>query len=301
MPNVDLRQLRYLITIAEEGSFTSAAQRLSMTQPALSRTIAALERTVGVALLVRVHRGVELTAAGKVLVARSREITGKLDVALRETRSAAAPVLRVSAKGCDIATLQRLTRGVRAEPVVVERAVDAVRAGDAQVALVRGPFDDAGLDSEVLESQSRVAVLPAFHPLADRLAVFRAELVADPVVQWPDCDPAETEYWMGTDGHGGEAVVGPEVRDMFHMLARVQLGEAIAFLPGRVRDAVAIPSDVRLVEVSDLPPENLSVVWPSEETSTAVAGFVRHAVRSWQAVGEDDRLRGSAEPAGYGG
>jgi DNA-binding transcriptional LysR family regulator len=68
--DIDLRQLRYFVAVAEERTFTRAATRLAMTQPgALSRAIRALEHSVGTALFVRLHRGVQMTAAGRVELA----------------------------------------------------------------------------------------------------------------------------------------------------------------------------------------------------------------------------------------
>ena len=69
--DVELRQLRYLIAVADEGGISHAATSLGMTQPALTRAIATLERSVGVALLDRLPRGSVLTAAGRILADRA--------------------------------------------------------------------------------------------------------------------------------------------------------------------------------------------------------------------------------------
>ncbi|WP_306213765.1 LysR family transcriptional regulator [Actinoplanes sp. RD1] len=289
--NMSLRQLGYLVAVADEGGFSQAAQRLHMTQPALSRAVQLLEQTLGVALVVRVHRGVELTAAGEVLVARARVIADQVESAVLATRAAAdgEPDVRVSTQGCELTILQGLIRtfgdcfpDVVAAPFVTERAVDMVVTGDADLALVRGPFDDRGTDSEVLDSHPRVAVLPVTHPLASRGSISRAELAADPVIGWPVPSPAERAYWLGADGYAGTVIPGPEVRDLFHLINRVQAGEAVAFLPARVQQAMAIPPDIRLVPVTDLLPEQLRLVWPAQETSPSVARFVRHAASQYE-------------------
>ncbi|MET8870386.1 LysR family transcriptional regulator [Nonomuraea sp. NPDC004580] len=74
MSDVEIRQLRYFIAVAEERNFTRAAERLLMTQPALSRAIRALEREVGAELLVRSPGDVGLTPAGRVLLAEARAL-----------------------------------------------------------------------------------------------------------------------------------------------------------------------------------------------------------------------------------
>lgn len=70
MGDVEIRQVHYFIAVAEEGNFTRAAQRLSMTQPALSRAILALEKAVGATLLLRTPKGATLTAASTTRCSR---------------------------------------------------------------------------------------------------------------------------------------------------------------------------------------------------------------------------------------
>jgi DNA-binding transcriptional LysR family regulator len=86
---VDLRQLRYFLTVAEERRFSSAARRLHVATPSLSQQIRALERDLRVTLFDRTPRGAELTAAGRVLAERARVILTEVDRAREDVRSAA--------------------------------------------------------------------------------------------------------------------------------------------------------------------------------------------------------------------
>lgn len=86
---MDLRQLRYFMTVAEEGHVTRAAERLGMQQPPLSRQISALERALDVRLFKRVARGVELTDAGRVLLDEARLTIKSFDRAVDATKRAA--------------------------------------------------------------------------------------------------------------------------------------------------------------------------------------------------------------------
>jgi DNA-binding transcriptional LysR family regulator len=93
---VELRQLQYLAAVARHRSFTRAADELYVTQPALSQQMRRLEEELGVALLLRLPSGVELTAAGAELVARAEPILARVDdarVAMESTRvgGAASP------------------------------------------------------------------------------------------------------------------------------------------------------------------------------------------------------------------
>lgn len=94
---MDIRQLRYFIAIAEEGSLSAAAQRVNVAQPSLSQHVLSLERALGVRLLERSPRGVTTTAAGELLLARAREIVLALeDTVLAVRRSGSEPLGEVS-------------------------------------------------------------------------------------------------------------------------------------------------------------------------------------------------------------
>ncbi|HUX70468.1 MAG TPA: LysR family transcriptional regulator, partial [Cellulomonadaceae bacterium] len=97
---METRELRYFVAVAAELHFGRAAQRVGIAQPPLSRTIAQLERRLGVALLERTSRKVSLTEAGSVLLAEGRAILGAVATAERRTRRAATsqPTLVLAAK-----------------------------------------------------------------------------------------------------------------------------------------------------------------------------------------------------------
>src|SRR5258708_30621983 len=85
---MNLRQLRYFLTIADEGSFTRAAEQLLVAQPSLSQQIKALEHELGGPLLERLPKGVRLTAAGKAFLPEARAAVTHADRARRNARSA---------------------------------------------------------------------------------------------------------------------------------------------------------------------------------------------------------------------
>ena len=85
---MNLRQLRYILAIADEGSFTRAAERLFVAQPSLSQQIKSLERELGGPLLERLPKGIRLTAAGKAFVPEARAAVAHAERATRDARSA---------------------------------------------------------------------------------------------------------------------------------------------------------------------------------------------------------------------
>jgi DNA-binding transcriptional LysR family regulator len=213
MSDVEVRQLRYFVAVAEELHFGRAAARLGMAQPPLSRAIRDLERQLGVRLLERTTRRVVLTPAGAVLLREARAALDAVTAAVRRARHAgqAAPVLHVALKAdFDAGLLPQIIAAYEGEetalPVQVvlggyNAQVPAVRDGRADVALLFMPFADPGpdapggpgpdgaphvhdtggpdlwgLDVEPLLTEPRLVALAATDPLAVRPSLCLADL-----------------------------------------------------------------------------------------------------------------------------
>jgi DNA-binding transcriptional LysR family regulator len=212
MDDVEVRELRYFIAVAEDLNFTRAAERLGMAQPPLSVAIGKLERKLGVRLLERTSRRVALTEAGQTLLDQGRIAVEGLAAAVERARRRGAEPdrLTVAVKaGGGTALLRKITRRCARDPRLPEVRLlfghadgpgGAVRSGAADVAILRRPFDRRGLDAEVLLAEPRVAVLPADHRLARRRRLRRADLAGEPMPRWAGlADPATVAYWTGTD------------------------------------------------------------------------------------------------------
>src|SRR3954471_18193066 len=98
--SMDLRHLRYFVAVAEERHFGRAAERLHIAQPPLSQAIRRLESELGVELLHRTTRRVELTGAGRAFLARTRKILADIEDAGQEARRVAAGVIGHLTIGC---------------------------------------------------------------------------------------------------------------------------------------------------------------------------------------------------------
>ena len=310
MDEIELRELRYFIAVAEELNFTRAAARLGMTQPPLSAAIGKLERKLGVTLLERTSRRVTLTPAGAVLLEQGRIAVEGVGAAFERARRRGTQAGRLSVavkpgSGTDLikTIMQRCARDPRMPRVHIlfghpGGPAAAVRGGAADVAILRTPFDQRGLDTELLLTEPRVAVLPSGHPLAARPELRRADLAGQPMPRWTGpADPAAHAYWTGADTssatrnqddrHTG-TVPGPEINDISQLLDAVTLGNAVAYVPISVADQyvpISVADQHRsanlvFVPVSDLSSSQVVAAWPETSRSRAVADFVRVAVEA---------------------
>ncbi|WP_435207665.1 LysR family transcriptional regulator [Micromonospora sp. bgisy143] len=294
MNPVESRPLRYFVAVAEELSFTRAAERLGIASPALSRAISGLESDLGVRLLDRTTRSVALTETGAVLLADARAALVALDAATRRARRAAGVpggklVVAVKAD-VEGGLLEDVLAAYRAEHAAVPVEVmftgwreqpALVRAGEADVAIVVEPFDADGLDVEPLLSERQVLALPAGHPLAGRPRLRMADI--------------ESEHQQVVPGahvyvrHGEQA---PPFGDMVQMLRQIELGRMLALLPVSLAERNARPQ-LSWRSVDDAPEAAFAVAWPQHSRSLAVAAFVRLAT----AVSASRRASRSAEAA----
>ena len=200
---IDLELVRRFIVVAEELNFTRAAARLGMAQPPLSAAIGKLERKLGVRLLERTSRPVTLTPAGAVLLEQGRIAVEGVGAAIQRARrkGTQADRLTVAVKpGTSTDLLKKIMQAYAQDPRLPQvhllfghpgGPAAAVRGGAADVAILRAPFDQHGLDTELLLTEPRVAVLPASHPLAGRPELRRADLAGQPMPRWAgQADPA---------------------------------------------------------------------------------------------------------------
>src|SRR5215470_9485771 len=150
---MELRHLRYFIAVAEEGSFLTAAERrLSTSQPSLSRQIRDLESEVGVKLLERQARGVELTAAGKVFLDHARLALLQVEAATDGARRAGQPERPALTMGFlagqEVVWLPHALRILRKEAPDVEVTLCSQSSPDLALGLMRGKLDVAFLRPE---------------------------------------------------------------------------------------------------------------------------------------------------------
>jgi DNA-binding transcriptional LysR family regulator len=194
---MDLRHLHAFVAVAEEGTFTKAAQRLHISQPPLSRQVRHLEKELGITLFVRRRDGIGLTNDGALLLERAQAalqtikefedftksvssraqplrigigwgLWGAVD-RIRAHHAKRFPEMRISAE--DFHTTCR--------NVAQERQLD--------IAITRPPVDETKYDSEVLFEERFVALIAETHPLAGRKNITLADLAMEPLLMYDRC------------------------------------------------------------------------------------------------------------------
>jgi DNA-binding transcriptional LysR family regulator len=196
---MDLRQLRSFLAVAQERHFGRAAERLHVAQPAVSQQIRTLEADLGTRLFDRTSRSVELTAAGRTLLAGAPDILDRMARLAEATRAVGRSLrgelrlnyARTSPVGIATDIVEEFRRrhpdvDLSIDTVTTTRSLEQLRAGTLDAAFVRLPLADSS-DLTVIEvgKDPLVAVLPRRHRLARRREVAATDLQREKIVFWP--------------------------------------------------------------------------------------------------------------------
>ncbi|MFB9685618.1 LysR family transcriptional regulator [Amycolatopsis plumensis] len=295
---MEIRELKAFVAVVEAGAMSKAARQLHVSQPALSQTITALERRLGVRLLVRTSTGVQVTDAGTTLLGEARAVLARHDQALaamaRHT-AAGGGVLRVGVPlelPPDLlpSALARLpdTR-VQARHLSSVAQVAALRAGELDVGLVRERPAGPDLDAALVVTEDVGVLLAA--DLVEKLgSPVRLEDLAG--LEWFAFPRAGSPAWYDElaailRSHGLD--VGPEVPEEQRLIVELKIpavsaGGAYAFAPPEW--PYPLPDTVRWVPLAGNPIVRRTwAVWPAASRRRDVAEFV--------AALEDHRRNGS--------
>jgi DNA-binding transcriptional LysR family regulator len=281
---MELRHLRYFIAIAEERSFTAAAERLWVAQPGLSTQIRRLEAELGARLFERHPRGIDLTPAGELFLGRARVAVSAAEVALATGRDLEAGVIGslrlglAAGAGCSAAS-ELLLRFGRERPVVELTVVEAyggtlwrdLRAGRLDALLAPAGHGSPDLRTLELGSEEWVVLVGTGHPLTG--------------IGPMDAEDLHGER-IAVTGHRDGAVVDRAVSDLL-----AELGVPAQLVPGAqgpARDAVVVNNEaVVLTTAPEAVPPGVIVrrleprrtlafelVWRDEVTSPALSELI---------------------------
>ncbi|MEU4497518.1 LysR substrate-binding domain-containing protein [Streptomyces sp. NPDC023998] len=286
-------QLRLLLVLAEELHFGRAAKRLFISQPAFSRQIRMLEEHLGVALVERSTRRVELTSAGEALLSRVRavvdaveELSGAADTAAHAhtdrvvlgSYMSSLPALRMF--------LDRL-RERHPGPEVELRGVDyveqvsALLEGQVDAVICHGPMPE-GIHTLCLGTEARFLCVHDTHPLADRESLTLAELADLPVIGFsPHVQPEWRDFWAADPRPGGTPVqyTHHAATTADSSIAYASLGHGIRFISESCRALMPRPG-VRYIAVTDLRPCTAVLAWSASRPLTPALSSLQRLLRN---------------------
>lgn len=288
---MDLRLLEIFLAVSDELHFGRAAQRVHLSQPALTAAVARLEHSLGTRLFDRTSRRVSLTATGAALQPRARALLAAahdVRVAVGRTARGELGVVRIGVVGTAllglvpplVRTVQRRHPGidvVLSEQTGAAQAVD-LRGGALDLGVLHADPEDriAGLALLPLPPEPLVVVVPADHRLAGRTSVRLVELRDDPLVLMRSEPEADTHrlYLQACADAGFAPRAGQAATSLNAVLGYVAAGLGWAFVAESI--ARGLRSDDVVVVPTDGPPLSLSMAlaWP-EGTLPPAAALVR--------------------------
>ncbi len=292
---MDLRHLRYFQAVAEELSFSKAARRLRIAQPALSRAVQELERDVGVNLIDRNRRATRLTPAGAVLLRETGVLLERLEDALRRVRRTASGEegeLRLGYIGPPtrmfLGPLLKEYRESYPRVTVIleertpERVWEMVSQGRLSVGLTRPVLahEALGLRTLLLRQERFCAAVPIEHPMAKLASVPWKQLAGEPLIMLARREGAGSADAIMAAFQ--EAQVTPRLVHtpslIGTVLQYVEAGAGIGIVPETI-DPESSP--IKLIPLKPQATIPLVMVWAGEGDDPAVKAF-REMVKDWQ-------------------
>ena len=253
---MEMRQLRYLVALADERHFTRAAAGLHIAQPALSQQVKRLEDEVGVALVDRTTRHVALTAAGELLVARARRALAEVDAAAAElselagVRTGRVVIGAMRSTGpFDLSALLAAfhTRHPGIELVVREEPSEVMlqrlHADAVDLAFLSVNRLDTGPDIQLhlLLTEPMVALLAPGHRLARRKVLDMAELSGERFVVFGEGGSLRRIVVQGAREAGFEPALAFESTESARIRAMASHGLGVALLPASEAEHEGLP------------------------------------------------------------
>jgi len=288
---MELRHLRYFVTVGEEQHYGRAAERLHIAQPALSRQIQDLEREIGFKLFDRLSRGVKISAAGKLFLEDARRILQQVDQATQRARRVAfgqSGTLRIgfvesiSWHGVVPESFRQFRERrpdveLQLRPLSSLEQIEAVHSGQLDAGFV---FSIANTDSALarreVASVDLMVAAPKGHPLSKLKKVRLRDLNGAAFIWFPRREsPIYYDHLMNECFRGGlksPRIVQEGVNEAT-ILSLVSCGLGVAFVSSETQ--WRCPQSVVLLPVVDLNlPLPFALVWRKDNASALLANFL---------------------------
>jgi LysR family transcriptional regulator, hydrogen peroxide-inducible genes activator len=249
MSQPTLRQLSFLLAVAEHGSFVSAAEQTFITQPSLSAAIKELEIILGARLVERGRTGATLTPAGEIAVGRARTILAAVEELGEAVQGAAEPLTGPFRLGV-IPTIapfllpQILPKAKASFPKLklylredlTRRLVDGLREHSLDAALIALPYDAQGMDTMALFDDEFLFVGPPDHPLSTKPHLSAADLAGEQVLLLED-GHCLRDHAIGVCGLAKPGQEDVRATSLFTLVQMAAGGLGVSLLPRMAADS----------------------------------------------------------------
>ena len=284
---IELRHLRYFVTLAETLHFRRAAERLSIAQPALSQQIQQLEREIGVRLFERTQRRVALSEPGVVFLERARLILAEASEAVRLARLAG----RGEVGHLGVGAVTSALYGIFPEVVRVFRErhrevhltlhelpgneqTRALRAGRLQVSFLRPPVEETDIEVRTITREPWVVAIPTAHRLARRQRVTLRTLADEPFVAFPrELAPVLYDQLISMCHQAGFSPRIVQEAQMQTIVSLVAAGIGVALVPATLQNLSRKGLVYKRLAGAALKLE-LAVAWRRDDKSPLLAAFL---------------------------
>jgi DNA-binding transcriptional LysR family regulator len=287
------RDLRYFVAVAEDLHFTRAAERLFISQPALSKQIRMLERHLGAPLFDRGRGGVRLTPVGEALLPHARRTLAAWDRGWAEaerakSRQRSTLVVGMSTSpgrsGLLPAIRSRFTAlhpaaAVRLRQVGWDDPTAGLADGSVDVAFVWLPLPDpARYQWIVVAEEQRLVAMPDSHPLASRSVINFADLLDEPFLALPPSAGPLRDYWLAVDARDGRPPrIGAEIASTDETYEALVDGRGVCLLAAGNAPLITL-GGVITRPVHGISPSQLALAWHADDTRPLVLDYA-HACR----------------------
>lgn len=278
--DIDTRQARRFLIVAEEGSYTRAAERLHVSQSSLTRAVIAIEQAAGVKLLERTTRRVELTDAGTKIKGGLQRWLQDFDMMIPADRGHRSLRLGFSWMLPDIWTEYTVRNfeadtGSRVEFIRDDSRYAGVDSGNADVVVVRGSRNVVGLQAVPLFQEHRVLAVRKDSLLARRQRVGWIEVVRHPLVINEGSGTTMPSDWPS----GRQPTVSARCRNLDEWIESIAAGRGVGVTTLSVPRRISHPL-VQFLPFDAAPKVQVYLAYPYQGSHPLVGRFVRAALRA---------------------
>jgi DNA-binding transcriptional LysR family regulator len=285
---MELRHLRYFVTLAEELHFGRAAERLHIAQPPLSQQIRQLETELGFDLFHRTKRTVQLTQAGQIFLAEVQQILKQLEQAIqigqKTSRGEVGQLVIGFISSASYNILPKILRSFRSQipgvalelrELTTNQQTQWLRDGRIDVGFVRPPVEENQFCTETIFQETLIVALPEEHPLAKQPDISLSSLCGEPFIMFSRIyAPGLYDTLISLCQQAGfSPMVAQEAIQMQTIVSLVAAQMGIAIVPASLQQLQRTGVVYKSLQ-QPTPQVAINLIWRSQDSSATVQRFL---------------------------